>query len=696
MQRLTILLFMLCTVDFSSAATILVPGDSSTIQTGIDGAQEGDTVLVASGAYTENIIFSGIRIIVTSEAGPGSTTLQPADPQSPTVSFTNSEPTGTEISGFTLTGSASTAMQCTGSSPTIKENIFTGNSSTDTYNGVAIRTSNTAEMMITGNTFHGNTASNRYGAAIYASGSSTSDTISCNIFYENSGGNIAIITNIGQSIISIHNNTIDVGGIGYGLYNRGTSGQVDLRNNIIFGSEVEAVRTDKEDQITAEYNCTFDNNVDYSNLTPGEGNIYDDALFNDVAAHDYSLENISPCIDTGDPDPAFNDPDGTRNDMGAIPSLLGQLPSARLNFGAEDRLHIVSHTPTFHWTYFDTTGVQTAYEVEVGTDDEWSVAEMWDTGPVSSPDAFTVYAGASLVDGQTYYVRVRVDNGSQWGDWDEVPFRMNTEPGAPVLFAPVGQEEVAYALVRLYANNSSDTEGDELTYDYEIYADMNLTVLVASQTGIAQQQSRTVSDPFLGLIIDTDYWWQARASDGFESSAWSAAESFITRDSCLVQIPGDADNDGDIDQDDADYINAYLCEDGPTPYPLANADPNNDCQVNIIDVEFIEEYLAGGDPPVLCTCIDPVIIGCILPCDCTPGDPNNDGGVSVGDIVYIIGYVFKGGPPPVPYSVCQGDFNGDCAVNVGDAVAGISYTFRGGPPPVTCNQWRINCGWPLY
>jgi len=35
-------------------------------------------------------------------------------------------------------------------------------------------------------------------------------------------------------------------------------------------------------------------------------------------AHDYRLQTGSPCIDAGDPSSAYNDPDGSRNDMGAI------------------------------------------------------------------------------------------------------------------------------------------------------------------------------------------------------------------------------------------------------------------------------------------------------------------------------------------------------------------------------------------
>jgi predicted outer membrane repeat protein len=59
------------------------------------------------------------------------------------------------------------------------------------------------------------------------------------------------------------------------------------------------------------------NYCDIENGQQGNGNLAEDPEFADPSSGDYQLSASSPCIDAGDPAPEFNDPDGSRNDMGA-------------------------------------------------------------------------------------------------------------------------------------------------------------------------------------------------------------------------------------------------------------------------------------------------------------------------------------------------------------------------------------------
>jgi uncharacterized protein (TIGR02145 family) len=90
-----------------------------------------------------------------------------------------------------------------------------------------------------------------------------------------------------------------------------------ITNSIIWGNSggEGAVSPPEEGYHTFTYS---DIQVDVS----GIGNINSEPLFEDSEGDDYSLSELSPCIDAGNPDSEFNDSDGSRNDMGAYPYQL--------------------------------------------------------------------------------------------------------------------------------------------------------------------------------------------------------------------------------------------------------------------------------------------------------------------------------------------------------------------------------------
>jgi len=153
MRCLTIIfgaVLVLFSLHQAQAKIIHVPDDSSTIQGGINGAVNGDTVLVAEGHYYERISFYGKRILVTSEfmndsdavhihntiIDANTDSLGVADTGS-VVCFASEENSGSVLQGFTIQNGIGTldesgyrrggGIYCGHSSPTITSCTITDN-----------------------------------------------------------------------------------------------------------------------------------------------------------------------------------------------------------------------------------------------------------------------------------------------------------------------------------------------------------------------------------------------------------------------------------------------------------------------------------------------------------------------------------------------------------------------------------------
>ena len=104
-------------------------------------------------------------------------------------------------------------------------------------------------------------------------------------------------------------------------------------------------------------------------------------------------------------------------------------------------------------------------------------------------------------------------------------------PSIPVLIEPIAGVDVVTPTPDLLVENSSDPQGDTIVYNFEVYEDMSLTMLVAEVAGepedISGQTTWKVTTP---LIENTLYWWRASANDGTIDSPWSATETFFVNE----------------------------------------------------------------------------------------------------------------------------------------------------------------------
>ena len=143
--------------------------------------------------------------------------------------------------------------------------------------------------------------------------------------------------------------------------------------------------------------------------------------------------------------------------------IMAQTPSpivSNLDIGgSEDIFHITNSTPAINWSYSDPLfSPQTSYYVQVGLDTNWTIANMWDTGEISSSDTFTVYSGSTLHEDSTYYIRVRVNNGTRWSGWIDTSFGLNSHPQMALINATVTEDDNLFMNLNDFISDSDDPD----------------------------------------------------------------------------------------------------------------------------------------------------------------------------------------------------------------------------------------------
>jgi hypothetical protein len=187
-----------------TATTINVPSDQSTIQTGIDYASVGDTVLVAAGTYVETINFNGKNISVI--GADQATTIIDGDSTDglSVVMFRNGEARSALLQNFTITnGNANNGnwpysddgggiLINEYSSPTLRNLLVVDNHASDWGGGIFI--SNSSSPLMDNITINEN-SSGQHGGGLAIWNNSNAQVKNTNISNNmagNSGGGVYI------------------------------------------------------------------------------------------------------------------------------------------------------------------------------------------------------------------------------------------------------------------------------------------------------------------------------------------------------------------------------------------------------------------------------------------------------------------------------------------------------------------------
>jgi len=288
------------------AKDIYVPRDYSTIQAGIDAAEEGDIVHVSEGTYTEAsgeifpiVMKDGVSLY---GAGIDNTIIKNTTKRVWELIIASNNAT---ISGFTLSGTGSgwpykAVIRCNSVSPEIKGNFITahrqeidGRISTEIDVGISCSNSS---ALITGNIIDGPDFN---GIVLSGSPSTITNNVITN-FYRYGIDCVSSSPKISNNILK------GKGTRSQGISCIGSPSPTIISYNNIFGCQ----------------GCLL-----------GLGNISADPLFVDLDNGDYHLLEDSPCINTGDPN-YIAEPNET--DLDGNPRIIG----GRIDMGAYEFNHI--------------------------------------------------------------------------------------------------------------------------------------------------------------------------------------------------------------------------------------------------------------------------------------------------------------------------------------------------------------------
>lgn len=290
--------------------------DVYTIQAAIDLAQPGDTIFLKRGTYSPSTNGEYFPIFLKNGVS-----LKGEDPENTIIDAEGYDQVlnlfnynSGVISNLTITNGNTDlggGIYAENSSGILSNLIVVGNRASEAGTGIYLK--NSDGLILNNLIVYGNASSGDTGNDGPAQVENDDSTVTFNNNVVAFGDSDGVRLNFGADGVYENNIFYQNGfaGEGAGFADTDAVTAAQIQYNICFGNSASDFYLNGLDLTAAEAN-----NLDGSDLI--SNNFSADPLFFDPTGGDFFLQPGSPAIGAGDPSPSFNNPDGSRNDIGAF------------------------------------------------------------------------------------------------------------------------------------------------------------------------------------------------------------------------------------------------------------------------------------------------------------------------------------------------------------------------------------------
>jgi len=525
--------------------TITVPGDYPTIQSAINAASPGDTILVAAGTYLENVILNK-TVRLAGEAC--YTTIIDGDRRGTVVSATADN---VSISGFTIRNGSSTGVY-SGILVVADYANISGNIITSSRYGILLNNSSCVSLS------SNNVMNNEYGVELNCS---SNNVLLGNLMVSNQFNLVVWGSTLSHYMHSIDNsNLVDGRPVYYWTNQHGAeipsdAGYVGLINST---------------EITVKNTALSNNGAGILLAYTHNSSITNNSLTNNICAFDLFSSNGNVISNNT----VTNSEYGVNLYYSSYNRLLGNNVT-RNDYGI--KLFYSSNNTVYYNAFLSLLNQTSLVES----------TSVWDNGYPSGGNYWSDYTGVDLKSGP---------NQDQPGSdgLGDTPYIIGLDQDRYPLIEFIPIHDVAIANItpsktvvgqgyRIYIDIEATNKGNRIeTFNITVY--INATILA----------TQTVNNLTIGELSKTTFAWDttgfAKSNYMISSCAWpvqyeiNTADNNSTYSGIRVAVPGDINGDGKIGITDIVTIaSAYGSKRDQTLFK-PNADIDSDNDIDIYDV----------------------------------------------------------------------------------------------------------------